>query len=58
MQKLSETIEHLSQEISRKEKIYALALKIGTSRDVLKEMQSDLEQLRIQLKNLRDSNGR
>jgi len=54
---LLENIEYLSQELIRKEKLYALALKMGKNKDVLTEMLSDLDNLKIQLQHLRGSNN-
>ena len=51
-QNLSDEIEQLSIRVIQQEKIYALALKLGTNKDVLQEMQSNLTHLKTELRRL------
>jgi hypothetical protein len=51
-QNLSQEIEQLSLKIVQQEKIYALALKLGTNKDVIQEMRSNLTRLKTELQRL------
>jgi hypothetical protein len=51
-QNLSQEIEQLSIRIVQQEKIYALALKLGTNKDVIQEMRINLTHLKTELQKL------